>query len=108
MLTVVEAQVCARLSTSGSAWRCTPAGNPARAGQLTFYTRIASPTDTDVEHRWYRNGELRQASELQIRANPRAGYRTYSRHTITASGDWRVELRAADGTILREERFVVR
>jgi hypothetical protein len=108
--TVVDARLCAALSTGAGEWTCTPPGNPIGAGQLTFYTRIKSPTDTAVEHRWYRNGELRQSGALQIRANLGAGYRTFSRHTIDAAGagDWRVELRAPDGTLLHEERFVIR
>ena len=37
-----------------------------------------------------------------------SGYRTFSRQTVNDSGEWRVELRASDGTLLREERFTVR
>ena len=42
--------------------------------------------------------------------NPGAGYRTYSRNTISSErvGNWRVELRSADGAVLHEERFTVR
>jgi hypothetical protein len=63
-----------------------------------------------VRHRWYRGDRLRQSVELQIRANPGSGYRTYSRNTVNAenAGDWRVELTTSDGILLREERFVVR
>ncbi len=45
-----------------------------------------------------------------VRANPTAGYRTYSRQTVSASGggEWRVELTTPDGALLGEERFVVR
>ena len=110
-LTVVDARLCARLSTAGAGeWTCTPPGDPVRAGQLTFYTRLTSPVDTEVEHRWYREDSLRQSGELSVRANSGAGYRTYSRHTITpdGAGTWRVELRAENGTVLHQERFVVR
>ena len=43
-------------------------------------------------------------------ANPGAGYRTYSRNTISSdrAGEWRVELRSADGAVLYEVRFTVR
>ena len=63
-----------------------------------------------MEHRWYRNDRLHQAVKLAVRANPGSGYRTYSRAVIPPdrAGDWRVELRAADGTLLKEERLVVR
>jgi hypothetical protein len=53
---------------------------------------------------------LRRAVPLRVEANPGDGYRTYSRSTISRenAGDWRVELRSADGTVLHEERFTVR
>ena len=110
-LTVVDARLCGRLSTAGAGeWTCTPPGDPVRAGQLTFYTRLTSPVDTEIEHRWYREDSLRQSGELSVRANSGAGYRTYSRHTVTpdGAGNWRVELRAENGTVLHQERFVVR
>jgi hypothetical protein len=44
---------------------------------------------------------------LTIRANGTEGFRTYSRQTVT-SGDWRVEVRSADGSVLHEQRFAVR
>lgn len=74
---------------------------------MVFYTRLESARDATVEHRWYRGDELRQSGDLQIRANSTGGYRTYSRRTVE-SGDWRVELRTKDGTLLHEERFTVR
>jgi Protein of unknown function (DUF2914) len=56
---------------------------------------------------WKRS--LHQHVPLRVRANQRAGFRPYSRMTVTAerTGDWRVELRSADGTLLHEERFTV-
>ena len=79
-------------------------------GQLSFYTRIKAKTNTVVQHRWYQGSQLRQSGELDVQANPTAGYRTFSRHTIgrNEAGDWRVELRSRDGRVLHEERFVVR
>ena len=77
---------------------------------MFFYTQVKSATATTIEHRWYQGDRLRQAVQLRIHANPGAGYRTYSRNTINRerAGDWRVELRSADGTVLHEERFTVR
>jgi Protein of unknown function (DUF2914) len=45
-----------------------------------------------------------------VEASPGTGYRTFSRTTVSPerAGDWKVELRAADGTLLREEHFVIR
>jgi len=77
---------------------------------MFFYTQVKSATTTTIEHRWYQGDRLRQAVQLRIRANPGAGYRTYSRNTITNEpvGEWRVELRNADGAVLHEVRFTVR
>ena len=104
--TVVTAQLCTALQT----WRCEPAASQAPPGPMFFYTQIKSPSATTVEHRWYQGDRLRQAVQLRIQANPSAGYRTYSRTTVSRqpAGDWRVELRSADGTVLHEERFAVR
>jgi Protein of unknown function (DUF2914)/Tetratricopeptide repeat len=107
-LTVVTAQVCRSLSTTG-AWRCTPPSGAQGPGPMIFYTRVASPRDTTIEHRWYRNDQLHQRVQLRIRANA-SGFRTYSRTTVTSerAGNWKVELRAADGRVLDEETFSVR
>jgi hypothetical protein len=77
---------------------------------MFFSTQIRSATATTIEHRWYRGDRLRQAVQLRIQANPGAGYRTYSRNTINSEsvGEWRVELRSSDGTVLHEVRFTVR
>ena len=55
-----------------------------RAGPVVFYTRLKAPADTAVEHRWLRGDRLQQKMTLRIRANPGAGYRTYSRATVGA------------------------
>ena len=77
---------------------------------MFFYTRVQSAAATTIEHRWYQGDRLRQAVQLPVQASPGAGYRTYSRTTISRerAGDWRVELRSADGTVLHEARFTVR
>jgi hypothetical protein len=105
---MAEAQLCRRLSTRG--WRCDPVSGPVAPGPLFFYTRVKAAQDTTIEHRWYREDRLRQSVELRIRANPENGYRTYTRQTVTAeaAGNWRVELRTKEGSLLYEERFVVR
>jgi hypothetical protein len=110
---VERAAICRALSpraSSASDWPCTPAGGSVAPGTMFFNSRIRSPRATPVEHRWYRDGDLQQRVELRIAANPETGYRTYSRLTIAPDqdGPWRVELRGASGTLLHEERFVVR
>jgi hypothetical protein len=107
MPTVVTAQLCTALS----AWRCEAADGQVRPGRpMFFYTQIKSATATTIEHRWYQGDRLRQAVQLRIQASPGVGYRTYSRITISNErvGDWRVELRTSDGTVLHDERFTVR
>jgi hypothetical protein len=104
---VVEAQLCRTLSRGGT-WRCAPANSPVSQGRLFFYTRLKAAGGITVHHRWYRGNRLVQAVELKIQPNAQ-GYRTYSQNTVNAeSGDWRVELAAANGAILHEVRFVVK
>jgi len=106
--TLVSAQLCRSIETSGE-WRCTPANGEVAPGSVVFYTRLKTPADTSVEHRWYRGDRLQQKMTLRIHANQGTGYRTYSRATVGAGlkGQWKVELRAMNGTILHEERFTV-
>jgi len=106
MPTVVTAQLCTALRV----WRCKAAHSQVPPGPMFFFTQVKSATAITIEHRWYQDDRLRQAVQLRIQANPGAGYRTYSRNTISSErvGDWRVELRSADGAVLHEERFTVR
>jgi len=106
---VVEARLCRDLSRDAGAWACVQATNPTPPGPLSFYTRIAAPVPTRVEHRWYAGDTLFRTVTLAIGASPTEGYRTYSRQTIARdrAGPWRVELRSASGDLLAEERFLV-
>ena len=103
---VVTAQLCTALK----AWRCEAADREAPPGPMFFYTQLKSAIATTIEHRWYQGDRLHRTIPLRIQANPGTGYRTYSRNTISSerAGDWRVELRAADGTVLHEEHFTIR
>jgi len=62
-----------------------------------------------VQHRWLMNGRLVRSVDLRIGANPGAGYRTYSRSTVSGKqrSDWTIELRDAEGALLHEERFTI-
>jgi hypothetical protein len=105
---VVAARLCRELSRGPGSWTCSDADGPIEAGALYFYTRIASASGAEIQHRWYRGDELVQRVALRVGANSGDGYRTFSRQTIRAeSGEWRVELRSGD-VLLREERFIVR
>jgi len=106
MPTVITAQLCTALR----AWRCDAVDSQVPPGPILFYTQVKSASDTTIEHRWYQGDRLRQAVQLPIQANPGAGYRTYSRFIISNErvGEWRVEVRSADGAVLREVRFTAR
>jgi Protein of unknown function (DUF2914)/Tetratricopeptide repeat len=101
-------QLCKTFSTREDRWTCDPADDPAARGRIVLYTRVKSPRDTTVVHRWYQGGELRQSVRLDTRASVTEGYRTYSQLTINSPGKWRVEVRSADGDLLFEKPFAVR
>ena len=110
-VTVLNAQVCRALERRGSPdWQCTLATGDGSPGTYTFYTRLLTTTVTTVEHRWYRNDRVHQTMRLRVRPSPGSGFRTFSVTTVSSepSGDWRVELRAADGALLDEKSFRVR
>jgi len=110
-VTVLRAQVCSALERTGSPdWQCTPASGDVEPGRYIFYTRVLTDVATTVEHRWYRDDRVHQVVRLDVTPSPGRGYRTFSQTTVgpERAGDWRVELRAADGTLLQEERFAVR
>jgi hypothetical protein len=108
---VLNARLCSALDKQGSPdWQCTPASGDLQPGTYIFYTRLLTNVDTTVEHRWYCGDRVHQVMRLRVTASPGNGYRTFSGNTVGAerTGDWKVELRAADGSVLHEERFVVR
>jgi hypothetical protein len=107
-ITLTTAQLCRTFSPSGDTWQCDPAVDPVSPGRIVLYTRVRSPRDAVVVHRWYRGDTLRQSVELTIRATVTEGYRTYSRQTVDGGADWHVEVRSAEGTLLHDRRFVVR
>ena len=110
-VTVLTAQLCSALEKRGSPdWQCAPAGGDLQPGTYTFYTRLLTNANTTVEHRWYNGSRMHQVMRLRVTASPGSGYRTFSSNTVTPerAGDWKVELRAPDGSLLQEEHFVVR
>ena len=107
---VAEARLCGALSSGSGAWRCQPLTDERAGGAVYFYTRVASPTDAVVRHRWTRDGNVVRVVDLRIRANPKEGYRTYSRQTGRAleAGQWQVALLDPAGAVLQEESFVIK
>jgi len=106
-MTLVTSQLCQTFSTAGAAWRCNPVAKSAAPGPIVLYTRVRSPRDAVVIHQWYRGNTLRKSARLAVRANSTDGYRTYSRQTVHAGEEWRVEVRTADGDVLYEQRVTV-
>jgi hypothetical protein len=107
-ITLATAKLCQTFSTRGDSWRCDPAVDPVSPGPIVLYTRVRSPRDATVVHRWYRGDTLRQSVTLTIRANATEGYRTYSRQTVDGGASWRVEVSSAKGDLLHKQRFAVR
>jgi hypothetical protein len=105
-----DVSLCSGLNRSGAAWRCEPAGETVRAGALYYYTRVKSPRDVVVTHRWTRDGRTVQSVNLRVGANPTAGFRTFSRQTVSATqgGTWEVTLLGPGGTVLDRRTFTVR
>jgi len=110
-VTVLKAQLCSGLEKTGSPdWQCAPASDELPPGTYMFYTRLLTTSETRVEHRWYHDGRVHQTMRLRVSASPGSGYRTFSATTVSPerAGDWKVELRAADGTLLDHASFRVR
>jgi hypothetical protein len=106
-INVTHAELCRTLSTRRGPWQCKPAGDVIAPGPLVFYTRLSVPRSASITHRWYRGETSRQTVRLTIHPNGTAGYRTYSRQTVTP-GQWRVEVRSSAGDLLDEKRFTVK
>jgi hypothetical protein len=109
-VSVLHAQLCSALEREGSPdWQCAPVNDEQPPGTYFFYTRLLTNADATVEHRWYRGERVQQVRRLRVAASPGRGFRTFSSNTVSPerAGDWRVELRGADGTVLWEKRFVV-
>lgn len=76
-------------------------------GEISCFTRIDGATqDTKVEHVWFYGAREMARVELPVRSSR---WRTYSSKKILPQwrGDWRVQVVAADGSLLGELAFVV-
>jgi hypothetical protein len=104
-IALATVQLCRSFSRSD--WQCVPTGDSVAPGTIVLYTRVRSPRDGVIVHRWYRGDALRKSAQLMISANAAEGYRTYSQQAVDP-GDWRVEVRSAGGDLLHEQRFAVR
>lgn len=76
-------------------------------GQVCFWTKLTGATDTTVvTHVWLYQGNEMFKVELPVRSG---SWRTYSSKTIlpTWVGDWEVQVRDAQGNILKAVNFKV-
>ena len=105
---VVKALLCGKLAD----WVCDPLNSPVShgSGSVFFYTLVKSPIATTIQHRWYQGDRLHHSVDFHIQASPSFGYRSFSRSMMDSesAGDWKVELRTEDGTLMYEERFSVK
>jgi hypothetical protein len=104
-MALVTVRLCRTFSPSD--FRCSPAGDSVPPGPIVLFTRVRSPRDSVIIHRWFRGDTLRKSAQLRVGANGAEGYRTYSRQTVDR-GDWRVEVRTAEGDLLHEQHLAVR
>lgn len=73
---------------------------------LYCFTRTVAPagTDSHIKHLWYKGDEKVGEFTLPVKGER---WRTYSKKSIRKgwAGDWRVEVVAADGTLLKTVKF---
>jgi hypothetical protein len=103
-----EASLCRRLDRGGGAWRCEAAPESGPTDAVYFYTRVKSPRDLVVRHRWTFEGKTVRTVSLPIRANAREGFRTFSHQRVAEqAGQWEVSLLGEDGTVVVTRQFTV-
>ena len=79
---------------------------PTEVGELVLWTRVTGGAGQTLNHVWF-YGDTEVANvPLTIGGSP---WRTWSRKTIPveATGAWRVEIRDAAGTVLKQLDFTV-
>ena len=104
-LSVAEATICQNVVDrepvqAGSSF-------PASVGRLYCFTKIiGAPGPVDISHVWYFRGTQRALVNLTIKAS---SWRTYSSKKIQdfEIGDWHVDIKGPDGTLLRTLSFKI-
>lgn len=78
---------------------------PATDGQLYCYTKITGATGpTEIVHLWYRGDKLVSRVVLPVRSE---SWRTWSTKQFLPNwqGEWKVEVRDSQGTLLKTLKF---
>lgn len=76
-------------------------------GKVYCYTRVmGAKSDTEIVHNWYYNDVQVASVTLGVRSN---NWRTFSSKNILPEfkGNWKVEILAKDGQVLKELTFTV-
>ena len=75
-------------------------------GKVYCWTKVTGAEGTDITHAWYKGDEKMGDVKLVVKY---PSMRTWSAKTIPAdgTGDWRVDVIAADGTVLKSLTFTV-
>lgn len=78
---------------------------PADVGELYVWSRVMNAGGTSIQHVWMHAGNEYPVT-LAVGGSP---WRTWSSKTITPDmvGEWQVEIRAQDGTVLQTLNFTV-
>ena len=73
---------------------------------LYCFTRIVNPSggETSIRHVWFKNDQMVSEQELKVKGDK---WRTWSKRPVDkdAVGEWRVEARDSDGTVLKTVKF---
>lgn len=74
----------------------------AKVGDVVVgWTKIQAPEGTKVTHRWIHEGKTVSDIPLEIKGSGR----TWSKKTIAAPGNWKLQVVDADGNVLKEVAF---
>jgi Protein of unknown function (DUF2914) len=78
---------------------------PVDVGEVALWTRVSGAAGTTIQHVWI-YGEYEFPVSLEIGGSP---WRTYSTKAIPPewAGEWRVEIRDADSSVIKTVRFAV-
>lgn len=80
---------------------------PADVYRVFCFTRVAGSRDTmSVKHLWYRADTLVAERRLPVRSSP---WRTWSVQVMREEwrGQWRVDVRTAQGALVASKKFVL-
>ncbi|MEE8185002.1 MAG: DUF2914 domain-containing protein [Thermodesulfobacteriota bacterium] len=78
----------------------------ASIGRVYCYSKITNGDGSTITHRWYYNDKEVAAVHLEIRST---SFRTYSYKTILPhyKGNWKVEIVAEEGNIMKTLEFTI-